>query len=536
MSIVYEGYDSALDRTVAIKTIRKDLLESDDGDQMRMRFRREAQTIANLKHENFIAVFELQEDWDPPFMAMEHIRYKNLAQLAKEGFPFTWAHVRDIGLGLLSALTYIHSKALIHRDIKPANLFWEEGQPLKLADFGVAKVSASTLTQHGMTMGTPAYMAPEQFAGQSEDERVDLWAVGVVLYELITRSRCFTGDYDTVRKLVSQGRAMASPKAMERIIGTDLEPVLRKALEPNPKLRFKSAAEFAEALRQMRDPEGTIPPFGIDGEDDAPTVLVKRLIPSPLGAIGEIATKAGAMKKAVPWILGLGLIAVVGILTRNWLGGRIDPEALRQSVKVEDCAELALQVDGGDVTVTGFVPSEESKTQLVKRLMQEKGVERVSARLEIRPWPLCAAVEVIKPVGKAQAGDAGSMHVRVQGYSGQLKDGQQVGFEVKTPAREGYLYVDYYQADRSVVHLVPGPGQPSRKVSAGEDIKLEAGTVSSPYGDELLVVMVSKTPMFTQPRAQFETAEQYLPVLKQEITTQGTRGLIADYVFLKTAP
>ena len=249
MSVVYEGYDSALDRRVAIKTIRKDLLESDEAEQMRERFRQEARIIARLRHRNFVSVFELVEDWDPPFIAMELISARNLAQIMRDGRRFSHAQAVQIGLDLLEALGYLHSQSLVHRDIKPANLFWAEGEPLKVADLGVAHTWTSTLTQLGSTVGTPAYMAPEQFQGERADSRIDLWAVGVILYELLTGTRCFKGDQDTVKQAVLTGDPFALPLAQERIVGTAFDAVMRRALAKDPDQRFQDAMAFSGALR-----------------------------------------------------------------------------------------------------------------------------------------------------------------------------------------------------------------------------------------------------------------------------------------------
>src|SRR5688572_27452546 len=183
MGIVYKAVDETLDRHVAIK-----VLNSEFGDAAVLkRFRAEAITLARLNHPGIATIYELNRQEDELMMVMEFVRGETLHQFADRVGPVDPPHAAHLCMQVLDALSHAHTAGVIHRDLKPANLMVTETGSVKVMDFGIARVlGAENYTLGGLTMGTPAYMSPEQVTGQPIDARSDLYAVGVVFYRLLS--------------------------------------------------------------------------------------------------------------------------------------------------------------------------------------------------------------------------------------------------------------------------------------------------------------------------------------------------------------
>src|SRR5882724_13513376 len=191
MGIVYLAYDAAIERKVAIKTIRKDVIGQDASSEVTARFRREAMAACRLTHPGIVAVYDYGEEDNVAYIVMEYAPGQDLARYAAER-QLTLVEIAALMTQLLDALGFAHSAGVVHRDVKPGNIL--VGERLKITDFGIARVADSSLTQTGVAMGTPAYMAPEQYMGIGVDFRADLFAAGVVLYELLTKTLPFDGN------------------------------------------------------------------------------------------------------------------------------------------------------------------------------------------------------------------------------------------------------------------------------------------------------------------------------------------------------
>src|SRR6476646_11622050 len=198
MGVVYKATDPHIERTVAIKTVRKDLLDADLAAQFMSRFRNEARAAGRLHHPNIIGIYEYGEHESVAYIAMEYVDGIGLREDLNRGARFDLQQIVAIAAQLLLALEFAHAQGVIHRDIKPANLILTSAGTLKVADFGIARVDASNLTMTGMVMGTPSYMAPEQCQGLPSDHRADLFSVGVVLYELLTGVKPFDGSIESI--------------------------------------------------------------------------------------------------------------------------------------------------------------------------------------------------------------------------------------------------------------------------------------------------------------------------------------------------
>jgi serine/threonine-protein kinase len=263
MGVLYRGRDPVLDREVAIKVMGGDFAADDSA---RTRFYREARASARLQHRNIVTIYEFAEDNGNPYIAMEFLRGQSLQARMANGVNFPLVQKLDIVTQLLTGLHYAHEQGIVHRDVKPANIWLLEDGTVKLLDFGIAKIAASTMTSAGSVLGSAFYMAPEQVTGREVDGRADIFAAGVCLYELLANHRPFEGESPTVvmMKIVNED---ATP--ITKYV-SDLPPALAaavmKALNKEPARRFPHAGDFGAELRLLR----------LSAERGSETVLAER--------------------------------------------------------------------------------------------------------------------------------------------------------------------------------------------------------------------------------------------------------------------
>jgi serine/threonine protein kinase len=247
MGVVYEGFDPFIERTVAIKTIQKSLIDQSEAQEALSRFRREAQAAGRLTHPNIVSVYEYGEEGDMAFIAMELIIGKELKEYFDKAERFQIKDCVHIMQQLLDALDYSHERGVVHRDIKPSNIIITKGNQIKVVDFGIARIESSELTQVGMVLGTPAYMSPEQFRCLVADCRSDIYSAGVILYQFLTGARPFTGNpTNLMHKVLCQ--APVPPSELNPEVSKALDDVVKKAMSKQPEERFQTAAEFKQAL------------------------------------------------------------------------------------------------------------------------------------------------------------------------------------------------------------------------------------------------------------------------------------------------
>lgn len=255
MGLVYEGFDEKNRQKVAIKTLHKTLLKGSHGQEIITRFQREAQTGMDLKHPNIVSIYEYHENQGQPYIVMEWVQGVGLhAHIRPKKPRFELSRVVLLLCQTLDAMAYMHNKGVIHQDMKPANIIVLENDRIKISDFGIARLDHldGTIGQtHTKNItGTPSYMSPERLMGQTVNERSDLFAIGVILYELLTLEKPFPGKEinHIVRRILNEPFKKISTFNLN--LPTQLDPLLEKALAKRPANRFQSAELFREALKQ----------------------------------------------------------------------------------------------------------------------------------------------------------------------------------------------------------------------------------------------------------------------------------------------
>ena len=297
MGVVYKGHDPVIKRDVALKVIRKRDLDPNDAEQALERFKREARAAGNLHHPNIVAIYEYGEDEDCAFIAMECVMGRSLREHLVAGYRPELKVFPEVLDHLLEGLEYSHSRGVIHRDIKPGNLLISEMGMAKISDFGIARLEQSHLTLMGEVLGTPYYMAPEQFDGQTADERSDGYSAAVIVYEVLAGRRPFEGQgANLMRQILEMPPPL--PSALEPRLSKQIDRVLLKALAKRPEDRFRSARQFLEALHLAFDDQ----PFTADLSDTggheitAPQPTAEE---TPSGTHRMRAARVSALRRAI---------------------------------------------------------------------------------------------------------------------------------------------------------------------------------------------------------------------------------------------
>jgi serine/threonine protein kinase len=300
MGMVYLAHDPAIDRTVVVKTIHRRLLESaDDEPGVAARFRVEAQAAGRLAHRNIVSVYQFGEDDECAYIVMEYVAGRNLRDYIRAPRRLDVPQVLCLMLQLLDGLHYAHERGVVHRDIKPANLLVADDGRLKITDFGIARIESSNLTRANFIVGSPGYIAPEQYTNRSVDRRADVFSSGVLLYQMLSGTTPFAGTDEAIMyKIVYEAHRPLSDVTANAAL-QPFDPVLDRALAKDPARRYQSALEMRAALRAIATdavpdvlpPEVVLPPH-LDAIDTAPVTA------KPHGASG--ASRASAPSTASP--------------------------------------------------------------------------------------------------------------------------------------------------------------------------------------------------------------------------------------------
>ncbi len=252
MGIVYKAMDPKINRFLAIKTIRfSDEFEPEKIREVKERFMREAQIAGRLAHPSIVAVYDVGEDYDLTYMAMEYLEGDSLQKYCRKGFLLPLRKALFVVSEVALALDFAHRQGVIHRDVKPANIMVLKDGKVKVTDFGIAKAVSSSQTKSGIVLGTPNYMSPEQINGHEIDGRSDIFSLGVVFFELLTGVLPFHGKNLTNLFYQITQVKHPSPREINPKVPNPVEQIVDKALSKDPERRFQTCSDFARYLKAM---------------------------------------------------------------------------------------------------------------------------------------------------------------------------------------------------------------------------------------------------------------------------------------------
>jgi serine/threonine protein kinase len=453
MGVVYKGFDPGIERTVAIKTVRKDLVDPDLAVQVMARFKNEAKAAGRLLHPNIVSVYEYGEDDANAFIAMEYVDGAGLREYLNRKATFDLGQIVAIVSQVLEALDFAHERGVVHRDVKPANLILTASGAVKVADFGIARIDTSNLTNAGMVMGTPSYMSPEQCQGKDIDRRSDLFSTGVVLYELLTGEKPFSGSIEAIAFKIcyedhrppSEIAKLPLTPAMDAIVGT--------ALAKAPEARFQNARAFNRALRQALDPQLTWKGEAVDATelnlaavtmqtpatpawDDTILQTVERQLARILGPMARVIVRKAAAKTGDTmelYALASESIADVDERQRfmSTLTGAPSPSTTGSGMS----STQPISVRKGKAAQTA-PPQARSMSSMTRPLapLDQEFVDQTTSRLAIYLGP------VARIVAKKAAQKAGTQQEFVQlvaGHLGQQERGaflRELGYDDTAPS------------------------------------------------------------------------------------------------------
>ncbi|MDQ1516968.1 MAG: eukaryotic-like serine/threonine-protein kinase [Actinomycetota bacterium] len=284
MAAVWEAEDKVLTRRVAIKVLHPHLA-GDDG--FRTRFRREAVAAARLAHPHIVTTYDTGRDAEVAYIVMELVEGTTLARLLKSSGPLPVAKAIDVAVQVADALACAHTHGVVHRDVKPANILLRQDGHVKVADFGIAKAGAGNdLTRTGVVMGTAKYLSPEQVSGSPAEASSDIYALGIVLYEMICGAPPFVGDTELSTAVARLTGSPGSLRERREDVPRSLEAVVLRSLARDPAARFQSAEEMRASLMAVdSDNDEATPPAGLTLTSASPRRGIPRMLVAGLAAL-----------------------------------------------------------------------------------------------------------------------------------------------------------------------------------------------------------------------------------------------------------
>lgn len=252
MGVVYLGKDPRINRTTAIKVFRfSDDFEPEEIEKMKQKFFREAESAGTLSHPNIVTIYDAGEEQELAYIAMELLEGDDLTKYTKKSALLPMRKVIDVVADVAEGLDYAHRKGVVHRDIKPANIMMLKTGVIKITDFGIARITASSQTQTGVVKGTPHYMSPEQISGEKVDGRSDIFSLGTMLFQLLTGRVPFHGDSPAALMHQIMNNPHPNPRKYNPKIVKPLVDIIDRAMEKDRDKRYQKAGHIANHLRML---------------------------------------------------------------------------------------------------------------------------------------------------------------------------------------------------------------------------------------------------------------------------------------------
>jgi serine/threonine protein kinase len=560
MGTVYKALDlrklEASDRKphVAIKVLN---VQFRGNPQSLIALQREARKAQVLAHRNIVAVYDFDRDGAVVYLTMEYLSGKPLSHLLRnknfKGMPY--GEALPIVRGMANALAYAHEHGFVHCDFKPGNVLLTDKGEVKVIDFGIARVfqrpeeeSDATVFDPG-TLGalTPAYASPEMLEHLEPDPRDDVYALGCIVYELLT------GHHPFNRLSATQARSADLKPQRPEGLGTRPWRALRAALSFDRQTRMPTVTRFvAEFSAQPRVTKqhmliaggAALAGLGVvvlglvwyratgnsTGAPPAPSAPVIAAAPSISKEVPDRVQTAQTPAPQAP---------LASAVSPTSAEAPAPPPLTLASVTAAlaqmPCSALAASVEAHTVKVHGFVPQANGIATLKDRLNALPGVSALNVDVTPLAADKCDVIQFFAPYWTRnwQAGHPAALQVKAP--EGQLVEGEPLVVSVATPGYDSYVNIDYYQLDGSVVHMVPSPRAPDNQAPPNYAATVGGAgdwVIAKPFGTELVVLLITPAPLFTALRPESEARADYLHALDTRLGQiagkYGTERIVAD--------
>ncbi|WP_211948772.1 serine/threonine protein kinase [Cupriavidus yeoncheonensis] len=551
MGTVYKALDlrklEASDRKpyIAIKVLN---LQFSGHPKSLIALQREARKAQTLAHRNIVTVYDFDRDGPVVFLTMEYLPGRPLSQVLKapgfNGMPM--AKAMPIIAGMSHALAYAHERGFVHCDFKPANVFLTDSSEVKVIDFGIARgflppadESDKTVFDPGSLGGmTPAYASPEMFDHREPDPRDDIYALACVTYELLT------GRHPYERMSANQARAAGLKPVQPRELSRTQWKTLREALSLDRETRMPTVDRF---LAGMSAASGVSAPR-------RSALLAGAAVAALAGvsAVGYFAWRTSRPAQAPPVVAQADSSpsapstpsappAPPAPVVRPPAEAFSMPAVLRVMAAVPCSLLAATSPENGRVRVRGYLAESVGVSRLREQLNALPGVKSLDVDTQPLSADKCDVARMIAPYWSGRREGAVASSLRTRGDKLQLTEGTPLVLELRTPAQDSYVYVDYFAADGNVAHLVPSARVPGHQAPASYSATIGDGgdwVISRPFGTELVVLLTTPAPLFDGRRSDVESWQDYLKALEKPLGQMahkyGQERISADLVEIST--
>ncbi len=542
VGVVYKGWDPILERSVAIKVVPKRAIE-DREHETYVRFQQEARAAGRLHHPNIVSTFDYGEASASAFIVMELLPGPSLQAVIQQQKRLDFPEITRVMRGLLAGLQHSHSRNVVHRDIKPANIVFAEDGTVKITDFGIAHLESSSLTLDGTQVGTPAYMAPEQVTGDRVDGRSDLYAAGVVLFEMLTGRRPFEGSTSSIMHQIVFLPPPRPSQFVERV-PSGLDAVLAVALAKAPDARYQSASDFAAAIEratESKKPSKRNTKISPVAEIDP--IQGQRRVQWVGPAVNALLGPPDARRSRARLLGGI----LVAVVTLSCIAGFVryhsaDQPANHQSgiapafapsrvdnivagaLKSAPCTFFTATMTETGLRLNGITALGEASSMAVQSLVRgviARAMPNLAVTWDLRRFegPYCSALAVLQSI-RGEARSSGPSVAVSLGNGAAGGGGRSSGLTVTAPDFPASVLVDLFTNDGMVLHLDLG-----RTLAAARSTTAIRGqAIEGPPGAALLTAIAASTPLLMGQRPDRELASAYLGDLKSALDRTGGDG------------